>query len=164
MNAPWRQILPLPDAAATQALGQLLAPLLRAGDVVALRGDLGAGKTALARGIIQGLLGLECNVPSPTFTLVQHYNAPGNLLVAHYDWYRIKQAEEVWDLGFEDDLARAVTLVEWPERAPQCLPPRTLTIAFQDGQGAGRLLALSGVSTWAARLSGLTSCLVVKPA
>lgn len=163
MTAPWRLLLPLPDAAATHTLGRLLAPLLRAGDVVALRGDLGAGKTALARGIIQGLLGLECAVPSPTFTLVQHYNAPNNLLIAHYDWYRVKQPEEVWELGFEDDLVRAITLVEWPERAPACLPRRALTVAFQDGQEGGRLLALSGAPSWAARLQVLDS-FAVKPA
>lgn len=163
MNAPWRLLLPLPDAAATQALGQALAPLLRAGDVVALRGDLGAGKTVLARGIIQHWLGHESAVPSPTFTLVQHYNAPDKLLIAHYDWYRVKQADEVWELGFEDDLAHALTLVEWPERAPQCLPPRALTIAFREAPGAGRVLELSGSPVWAARLSGLSG-LAFKPA
>lgn len=163
MTSRWRQVLPLTDAAATQALGRALAPLLRHGDVVALRGDLGAGKTTLARSIIQTLLGHDDLVPSPTFTLVQHYNAPGNLLIAHYDWYRVKQPDEVWELGFEDDLAHAITLVEWPERAPSCLPPRALTLSWHENPVGSRHVALSGTSFWAARLETLPD-LAVKPA
>ena len=107
--------LALPDLAATAALGARIAAGLRPGDLVALAGDLGAGKTTLARAILLAL-GVAENVPSPTFTLVQAYDMP-TLRISHYDLYRLKNASEMRELGLDDALDDGAALVEWPERA-----------------------------------------------
>lgn len=154
--------LPLRDLAATEALGRALAPLLRPGDVIALRGDLGAGKTALARALIRALPGLpgapgdaaEEEVPSPTFTLVQTYErtpAP----VWHFDLYRIEDPAEIEELGFSEALAGGISLIEWPQRLGARLPAAALTIALAfDGDG-GRRACLSGGGDWPQRLAEL---------
>src|ERR1700761_1542097 len=125
--------IPLADLGATGALAARIAPLLAAGDVVALEGDLGAGKTTLARAILRAL-GVSEDVPSPTFTLVQSYDTP-RLAVSHYDLYRLKHIREMEELGFDDALAQGAVLVEWPERAPEALPPDALHVrlSFSDG-------------------------------
>lgn len=103
--------------AATQQIGGLIAGMLRPGDLVLLDGDLGAGKTALARAIIRGLTGnAELEVPSPTFLLVLPY-AAGTTPVMHADLYRLAEAADLDELGLFDD-ERAIVLVEWPDRAP----------------------------------------------
>lgn len=146
-------ILSLPDEAATVALAGRLAPLLRAGDVVTLRGDLGAGKTALARAIIRHLAGDPAEeVPSPTFTLVQtyeHLSPP----VWHFDLYRLTDPGEVVELGWEEARA-ACALVEWPERLGPLLPRDRLEVEMTlDGPEARRVV-LTGHGSWAARLEG----------
>src|SRR5262245_9102228 len=103
----------LENPAATEALGQRLAGLLRAGDVLLLKGPLGAGKTALARAIIRGVLPGE-EVPSPSFTLVQSYETPGGLEILHFDLYRLESEKDVVELGWDDALGRALMIVEWP--------------------------------------------------
>lgn len=150
-------VLPLPDLAATQRLGGALAALLRPGDVVALYGDLGAGKTALARALIRALPGpdgaAEEEVPSPTFTLVQTYErdpAP----VWHFDLYRIENPEEVHELGFSEALAEGIVLIEWPERLGALLPPAALSLTL-DYDGEGRTARLDGGGDWPARLAEL---------
>lgn len=153
MTAPWPRSIALPDEAATQVLGQRLASKLKTGDVVALAGDLGSGKTTLVRSLVQCLMQAEIAVPSPTFTLVQHYNAPNKLTIAHYDWYRLRQADEVLELGFEDDCVNAITLVEWPERAARFLPGRALHIKMSHDAVVGRSAFLSGSPIWAQRLT-----------
>lgn len=155
-TAHWTHKLFLTNSKDTEKLGQDLALRLRPGDVVALSGDLGAGKTTLARSLVQSLMGVDVPVPSPTFTLVQHYNAPNKMIIAHYDWYRLRHAEEVLELGFEEDCTTAMTLVEWPERALQFLPARTLTIQMSHEIGAGRMAVLSGSPAWETRLAGLS--------
>lgn len=132
-----RQIT-LPDLDATAQLGAQIAKGLGRGDVVALWGDLGAGKTTLARAILYGL-GVREDVPSPTFTLVQIYET--NPIVAHYDFYRLKSAGELEELGFDDALSNGAVLVEWPERASEALPPQTLhvRIGSENGQRTARL-------------------------
>jgi tRNA threonylcarbamoyl adenosine modification protein YjeE len=135
----------LPDLDATTRLGTGIAAGLRSGDAVALWGDLGAGKTTLARAILQAL-GVEGDVPSPTFTIVQPYDTP-RLTVSHYDLYRLKNAREMEELGFDDALATGAVLVEWPERAPEALPPDALHVrlALQDDV---RSVRLTGPARW----------------
>lgn len=108
----------LPDDAATAQLGAALAALLRRGDLVVLEGDLGAGKTALARSIIRTLMGdPHMDVPSPSFALVQPYEGKG-LSVIHADLYRLAAAGDVSELGLLDD-PDAIVIVEWAERSPE---------------------------------------------
>jgi tRNA threonylcarbamoyl adenosine modification protein YjeE len=120
----------LPDEEATACLAAEIAPLLEPGDVVALHGGLGAGKTAFARALIRALAddpALE--VPSPTFTLVQTYELASGTLV-HADLFRIGQPEELRELGWPDFDPEAVTLVEWPERAGALLPAERLDVSL----------------------------------
>lgn len=133
--------VPLPDMAATQALGARLAQALRTGTCVALWGDLGAGKTTLARAILRGL-GVTEDVPSPTFTIVQRYETPA-LVVHHYDLYRLKSAAEMTELGFDESLEDGAVLVEWPERAPDALPSDSVHVRLTLQDGA-RLAQISG--------------------
>lgn len=123
-------IIPLPDLAATDALAQRIASLLHAGDVVALSGGLGAGKTTLARAIIAAL-GYTQEVPSPSFAIIEVYDPPAlRLRVVHADFYRLEDPEEVEELGLDDYRADAVLIAEWPEHAggfaqePACLSIR----------------------------------------
>lgn len=149
----------LPDESATAALARRLAPLARRGDVIALFGDLGSGKTSFARAFINALArpggaaaGEE--VPSPTFTLVQVYErdpAP----VWHFDLYRLSRAEEVHELGFEEALAEGIALIEWPERLGDLLPPHRLAIRFAFADAAARHATLDGGGSWPARLRAL---------
>lgn len=144
--------LDLPDLAAMEAFGARIARQLRAGDVVALSGGLGAGKTTLARAIIAAL-GYEGEVPSPTFTLVQTYDPPlVDLPLLHADFYRLEYAEEAEQLGLDDYREGAALLAEWPEKAggfehePQCL-----SIALEIA-GEGRRAIVEGGADWLGRL------------
>ncbi len=139
----------LPDEAATVALGRKLAPLLAAGDVLALTGDLGAGKTSLARAILQARASSKIEVPSPTFTLAQVYELP-DITIWHFDLYRLQAPEEVFEIGWEEALSTAASLVEWPERLGRLLPESALTIAL-DFKHDGRVARLSGDETWQIR-------------
>ncbi len=108
--------LDLADAAATDAAGRALAPLLQPGDVIALSGDLGAGKTSLARGLLAAL-GLTEEAPSPSYAIVVPYDPPQvRLPVWHVDLYRLDDPEEAMELGLDDALLDGVLLIEWPER------------------------------------------------
>lgn len=130
----------LPDDAATAALGAELAAGLGPGDIVVLEGDLGAGKTALARAVIRSLAGdPRLDVPSPTFALVQPYDTPAGPLL-HADLYRLGDPREVDELGLLDNPA-AIVLVEWAERAPELVAAATVTVtlAIPPG-GEGRLV------------------------
>lgn len=139
----------LPDAASTLALGARLAGALQVGDVVLLQGDLGAGKTTLARGLIEAWTGLAEDAPSPTYTLVQVYESTRGPLW-HMDLYRLEDAEEAFELGLEDALVEAVTLIEWPERLGAFAPPNRLHVRLTP-DGDGRRVELVG----AGRLSGI---------
>src|SRR3954453_4985880 len=115
--------VPLPDEAATHRFARFLAGELKPGDIVALSGDLGAGKTTLARAIIRALAGDETlEVPSPTFTLIQSYDTPRGPVV-RADLYRVNDPEELRELGFEEASEAGIVLVEWPERAGSGLNP-----------------------------------------
>lgn len=130
------QQVALPDLAATARLAARLAGVVRAGDVIALRGALGAGKTAFARAFV-GACAVrrgqpEDEVPSPTFTLVQTYPFD-DLVVYHFDLYRIARPDEAWELGIEDAFADGVTLIEWPERLGALLPADRLDVELLPG-------------------------------
>jgi tRNA threonylcarbamoyladenosine biosynthesis protein TsaE len=115
---------------ATARLAADIAPLLHPGQVILLRGPLGGGKTVFARALIRALTGeKDLEVPSPTFTLVQTYDTP-NAPIWHFDLYRLKSPEEIYELGWEDAFS-GITLVEWPERIDsRLLPPGGLDILF----------------------------------
>ena len=140
----FRRDFPLPDLDATLRLGAGIASGLKPGVAVALWGDLGSGKTTLARAILRAL-GVSEDVPSPTFTLVQSYDTKPP--VAHYDLYRLKSPREMTELGLDDALIDGAVLVEWPERAPEFLPPDALHVrlSLQDGT---RLARLTGPGEW----------------
>jgi tRNA threonylcarbamoyladenosine biosynthesis protein TsaE len=107
----------LPDLAAMDAFGQRIAEVLRVGDVIALSGTLGTGKTTLARAIIAAL-GHQGEVPSPSFTIVESYDPPAlRLPVVHADFYRLTRPEEAEELGLDDYREGAVLIAEWPEQA-----------------------------------------------
>lgn len=140
----------LADEAATAALGAQLAAVLKPGDAVALAGDLGAGKTTLARAALRSL-GIDEDVPSPTFTLVQHYEVRG-LPIGHFDLYRIENDSEIEQLGLEDALQHGAALIEWPERAGAWLPPDVLRIELQISGPQSRRAIVSGPEEWTSRL------------
>ena len=135
----------LDGLAATQALGRRIATGLDVGDAVALEGDLGAGKTTLARAILEGL-GVTEDVPSPTFTLVQQYETP-KLAVRHYDFYRIEEPSEVNELGLDEALDEGAVLIEWPERAPGRIPIDALHIYLSIAE-RGRMARIEGPPRW----------------
>ncbi|KQR79381.1 tRNA (adenosine(37)-N6)-threonylcarbamoyltransferase complex ATPase subunit type 1 TsaE [Rhizobium sp. Leaf341] len=142
--------LPLPDEAATIMLGEDLALALRSGDVVALSGDLGAGKSTLARALIRAIADdpfLE--VPSPTFTLVQSYDL--RVPVSHFDLYRLGDASEVLELGLDELASNGICLIEWPERADGYLPRESITLALEQ-DGDGRMAILSGRESTLSRM------------
>lgn len=141
----------LPDPSATDRLGAQLGAVLRSGDVLLLTGDVGAGKTHLARALITSLLVQPEDVPSPTFTLVQTYDtATGELW--HADLYRLSDVSEVEELGLTDAFETAICLIEWPDRLGST-PQDALTITLTP-DGEGRLAELSWQrGDWAARLS-----------
>lgn len=141
----------LSDLAATQNLGAAIARLLRAGDVVALWGELGAGKTTLARAIISAL-GYAGEVPSPTFTLVQTYDL-SPAAVWHFDLYRLDDPAEVVELGFEEAQAGAISLIEWSERMGHLLPSDRLDIELSYAGEDSRHAELRGHGGWRDRLA-----------
>ncbi|MGE3769411.1 MAG: tRNA (adenosine(37)-N6)-threonylcarbamoyltransferase complex ATPase subunit type 1 TsaE [Bdellovibrionales bacterium] len=133
----------LPDLQATTALAEKLAAQLRIGDVLLLQGDLGAGKTTLARALIQSLAPDVEEVPSPTFTLVQQYDTPRGPLY-HYDLYRLKHPDEIFELGFEDSVAEGIVLVEWPERLAHYASKYAKKVHLTLGEGGLRWAEVEG--------------------
>jgi tRNA threonylcarbamoyl adenosine modification protein YjeE len=149
-------VLDLPDLAATHALAARVAGLIRGGDLIALRGELGAGKSELARAIIRAYAGSALEVPSPTFTIVQDYALEG-LTIRHIDLYRINDPDELFELGLEEQPRDTEAwLVEWPERAAGRLAPARLEITLEDGASAEtRIARLSAAPSWTSRLPSL---------
>lgn len=142
----------LPDLAAMERFGARIAGHLRAGDVVALSGGLGAGKTTLARAIIAAL-GHAGEVPSPTFTIIETYDPPTvRLPLVHADFYRLERPEEAEELGLDDYREGAVLIAEWPENAggfgrePQCLG-----ITLETAE-TGRIAVVEGGPAWLGRM------------
>jgi hypothetical protein len=146
----------LPDETATMALGHELSLIARTGDLILLQGDLGSGKTSLARGFIRAVVGnSKLDVPSPTFSLIQAYDS-GRMKLAHVDLYRINSADEILELGFYELTADHAVLVEWPVLLGASLPQDRLLIILghQDG---GRKAELTGFGNWSTRLERLES-------
>jgi tRNA threonylcarbamoyladenosine biosynthesis protein TsaE len=131
-----RERIDLPDIAATEALAHRIAAAAKRGDVIALSGLLGAGKTTFARAFITEIARLSGEsageVPSPTFTLVQTY-AFAHAAVWHFDLYRLAAPGEAWELGLEDALADGISLIEWPERLGPLLPRKRLDVLLTQG-------------------------------
>lgn len=146
--------------AASAALAADIAPLLAAGDVLALEGDLGMGKSFFARALLRARADDPLmEVPSPTFTLVQGYDiASGDetLELFHFDLYRISDIEELYEIGFEEAWETGAALVEWPDRADYLMPSSTLWLSFVPSQSdEARRLTLSGNASWGERLARL---------
>ena len=149
-------VVDLSDETATAALAARIAAAAAPGDIVALKGDLGTGKTAFARAFIRAC-GNQDEVPSPTFTLVQVYDA-GPTAIWHFDLYRIRVPEEAWELGIEDAFIAGISLIEWPERLGPLLPDRRLELSFTFGDEPGaRRIAMDPGKEWQARLAMITA-------
>ncbi len=149
MSAPYSDIV-LPDPAATDRLGDDIAAALRPGDLVALSGDLGAGKSALARAILRAVAGDPAlEVPSPTFTLVQPYAL--RFPVLHVDLYRLGGPGELDELGIDEALKTGAALVEWPDKGGDRLPPAAISVALSESDG-GRIAEIEAHGPAAARL------------
>ncbi len=129
--------------AETEALGERLAKCLRAGAVVALYGDLGAGKTAFVRGMARGL-DIRESVSSPTFTIVNEY--PGDPALFHFDMYRLKNAEELYGIGWEDYLDRnGICVTEWSERIEEALPEDAVRVTISRLSDSERSICVEGM-------------------
>jgi tRNA threonylcarbamoyl adenosine modification protein YjeE len=148
-----RHTIPDLDEAGLGLVAEVLALSTRPGDVLALRGDLGAGKTTFARAFIRAVLDDPAvDVPSPTFTLLQTY-ATSRFPISHVDLYRVASASELDELGFDEAVAGSVVLLEWPERAEAALPASRLNIHFEStADPARRTLHLAALGDWAPRL------------
>ena len=142
----------LSDEAATRRLGERLAALARPGDVIALWGTLGTGKSTLARAFIRALTSPDEEVPSPTFTLVQQYDSPAGL-IWHFDLYRLEKPDDALELDIEEAFADGICLIEWPDRLGPHLPRRRLDVTLDAGDAEGsRRASLSATGSWADRL------------
>ncbi len=148
--------LELADEAATRRLGAKLAAQAQPGDVILLFGTLGTGKSTLARAFVRALTSEDEEVPSPTFTLVQAYEAaPADIW--HFDLYRLDKPEDAFELGIEDAFVDGISLIEWPERLAHLTPRRRLDIALSAGDGeTGRRAVLTSHSQWDTRLKELS--------
>ncbi|MAY19635.1 MAG: tRNA (adenosine(37)-N6)-threonylcarbamoyltransferase complex ATPase subunit type 1 TsaE [Erythrobacteraceae bacterium] len=142
----------LPDLAAMDALGRAIAAKLRADDVVALEGGLGAGKTTLARAIIAAL-GYDGEVPSPTFTIIETYDAPPlSLPIVHADFYRLKHSQEIEELGLDDYREGAALIAEWPDHAGGFAHEAGCLSILLETSGEGRIAIARGGADWLGRM------------
>ncbi len=134
-----------------------LAARCRVGDCILLRGDLGAGKTAFARGFVGALCDDAEEVVSPTFTLVQTYPMRSGGALWHFDLYRLEHRQDICELGLEEALSDGLSLIEWPQRAEGMLPDASLDIAIDYGAHPGqRIFNVSGApGLWRERLDAL---------
>jgi len=129
MQEPFTKSYRLENREQTARWGRRLGELLQAGDLIALVGDLGAGKTTLTKAIGQGM-GISDPITSPTFTLVQEYY--GKVPLFHFDPYRLKEPGDMFDLGFDEYFERSgVVIIEWADKISQLLPPKRLTIELE---------------------------------
>jgi tRNA threonylcarbamoyladenosine biosynthesis protein TsaE len=147
----------LPDETATAELAVRISALAEPGDVIALRGDLGTGKTSFARAFIRARSNSDTEVPSPTFTLAQVYELEP-AVIWHFDLYRLASPEEAWELGIEDAFSEGISLIEWAERLGPLLPERRLEVLFAFGDRPNaRQAVLDPGTAWQARLAAITA-------
>ena len=148
------------DEAELVRLAGLLAERLTAGDCIALRGDLGTGKTTFARALVRAVLKEPAlDVPSPTFALRQDYGRPEHAVV-HFDLYRIADARDLDELGFDETLGCAITVIEWPERAGDVLPHERIEVRLTESAAADRRnVTLTGWGAAAATVAGVEQAL-----
>jgi tRNA threonylcarbamoyl adenosine modification protein YjeE len=139
----------------TKTLASALAARCTSGDCILLSGDLGAGKTVFARGFIQALCGEAEEVTSPTFTLMQQYQARDGWPIWHFDLYRLKSAVELEQLGMDDALVTGITLIEWPEIAASHVPDSALRVQLLHAGDSARTIHFSGKDVWKKKLEGL---------
>ncbi len=151
MEKVWELILPTETD--TIAIGRKLAKLARCGDVFALYGTLGMGKSVLARAFVQELCGAT-EVPSPTFTLLQTYETP-EFDIYHFDLYRIKSADEIFEIGVEDALYSGVCLIEWPDKMAPYLPRDIFKLEIVPCGGGRKLIISANSAEKQARLNNL---------
>jgi len=140
----------LRDEAAMAAFAAAIAPRIRTGDTLLLSGEIGAGKSAFARGFIRAKLGRSEDVPSPTFTLVQTYQTPQEE-IWHCDLYRLTHPDEALELGLDDAFETAICLIEWPDRLGDTAPGDALHLSFVAERRSHRV-TVSGPASWRARL------------
>ncbi len=138
------------SAEGLEAFGARVAADLRTGEAVCLFGPLGAGKSTFARGLIRAVTHPDQEAPSPTFTLMQTYDG-ADFPVAHFDLYRLKRAEEAFELGLDEALDVGAAVVEWSERLGDALPPDRLDVRLEIAEGGGRLATLQGHGVWTGR-------------
>ena len=145
----------------------VLAGQTQTGDVIALSGDLGVGKTVFAKAFVRALTNEDEDVPSPTFTLVQMYDGHRGkelLTIWHFDLYRLKSAEEIYETGFEEALSDGVSLIEWPERAGNLLPKNRLTVRLEAPAGRPdkrNITITANTADWIQRMENIKACLNV---
>jgi tRNA threonylcarbamoyladenosine biosynthesis protein TsaE len=149
------QDIALEDETATLSLGQALAEVLKPGDVICLTGDLGAGKSTLARALVRALTTPDEDVPSPTFTLMQTYDGHTKdgetIQIAHLDLYRLQDPEEAYEIGLFDLGPEALILIEWPEKLEHLAFDDHLQISLDKSGGDGRLARLTPVGKFGIR-------------
>ena len=140
--------LQLPNQSATETLGVRLAKTANRGDVICLQGNLGIGKSVLARAFIRAYCQTSEDIPSPTFTLVQTYDlAP--VPVFHFDLYRLESLDEVYELGIEEAFAYGISIIEWPDRLGEYSPPNRLEVHIMPGNDdTSREINLTGFGYW----------------
>lgn len=145
------------NQAGTKSLARRLAALAKPRDVILLYGDLGMGKTVFSRAFVQSLTSPDEDVPSPTFTLVQLYDTDKGT-IWHFDLYRLKQPDEVYELGFEEALSDGISLIEWPERAERLYPRNRLEIRITAGDTPDerRIALIPHGDGWNKRLENLS--------
>lgn len=144
------------NQAGMESLARTLATIAKPRDVILLYGDLGMGKTVFSRAFVQSLTSPGEDVPSPTFTLVQLYDTDKGT-IWHFDLYRLKQPDEVYELGFEEALSDGISLIEWPERAERLYPRNRLEIRITvaDAPDERRVALIPHGDGWNTRLENL---------
>ena len=141
------------NEAATEALAAKIAGICGVGDMIALYGNLGVGKTVFARAFIRARAGKDEEVPSPTFSLAQLYECDP-VPIYHFDLYRLNMPDEILELGFDDAMVNGSVLVEWPERLGPYIPPDRLDVEIRQGALTDqRSIRLTGCGYWLARVA-----------